>query len=136
MPIRFSVYIASSLDGYIARPDGDIRWLTEIPAPPDEDFGYHDFFETVDTPCPGPGDVRDGHGVRGVALRGEAGGGAEPDPAPRIPPLGGGLPGAVHHGPVQNLAAILEASGAGHVYVDGGLTIQSFLAEGSSTPSS
>jgi dihydrofolate reductase len=34
-----SVFIAVSLDGYIAREDGDIEWLTSIPAPAGEDYG-------------------------------------------------------------------------------------------------
>ena len=28
--IRVSVFIASSLDGFIARPDGDVSWLDEF----------------------------------------------------------------------------------------------------------
>ena len=27
------VHIATSADGYIARPDGDLEWLTSRPAP-------------------------------------------------------------------------------------------------------
>ena len=42
------LYIAASLDGYIARPDGDISWLSMVEAPP-EDYGYAAFNETVDT---------------------------------------------------------------------------------------
>lgn len=42
------VHIAASLDGYIARPDGDIEWLTARPAPPGF-YGMHAFMETVDT---------------------------------------------------------------------------------------
>jgi dihydrofolate reductase len=43
-----TLYIAASLDGYIARPDGDISWLSMVEAPP-EDYGYADFIQTVDT---------------------------------------------------------------------------------------
>ena len=42
------LYIAASLDGYIARPDGDIGWLSSVEAP-GEDYGYADFVKTVDT---------------------------------------------------------------------------------------
>ena len=44
------LYIASSLDGYIARPGGDISWLNapefELPG---EDYGYHAFYRSIDT---------------------------------------------------------------------------------------
>ena len=43
-----TLYIAASLDGYIARPDGDISWLSLVESP-SEDYGYAKFIETVDT---------------------------------------------------------------------------------------
>lgn len=27
------LYIATSMDGFIARPDGNLDWLTSVPAP-------------------------------------------------------------------------------------------------------
>lgn len=47
-PRKLVLYIATSLDGYIARPDGDIGWLLAVEAPP-EDYGYAEFVKTVDT---------------------------------------------------------------------------------------
>ena len=46
---KIKVYIASSLDGYIARPDGDLDWLTEFPNPTKEDYGYNEMLTSVDT---------------------------------------------------------------------------------------
>lgn len=34
---KIKLYIAASLDGYIARPDGDIEWLTGFPNPSNSD---------------------------------------------------------------------------------------------------
>jgi dihydrofolate reductase len=45
---KVKVYIAASLDGYIAHSDGDIDWLDSV-ARPDEDYGYAAFIETIDT---------------------------------------------------------------------------------------
>lgn len=45
---RVVVYIAQSLDGYIASEDDDISWLSMVEAP-GEDYGYGAFIEGVDT---------------------------------------------------------------------------------------
>jgi len=42
------VYIATSLDGFIADEDGGIDWLMEIPNPDESDYGYADFIEKID----------------------------------------------------------------------------------------
>ena len=41
------VHIATSADGYIARPDGDIEWLTERPEP-EGFYGLIDFAKSID----------------------------------------------------------------------------------------
>ena len=45
---KVRVYIAVSLDGYIAHSDGNIDWLDSV-ARPDEDYGYAAFIEMIDT---------------------------------------------------------------------------------------
>ena len=42
------VHIATSADGYIARPDGDLEWLTSRPAP-EGFYGMNAFMQTIDT---------------------------------------------------------------------------------------
>jgi len=43
-----ALFIATSLDGFIARPDGDISFLDSM-AVPGEDYGYQQFIDSVDT---------------------------------------------------------------------------------------
>ena len=44
---RIIVYIATSADGYIARPDGDVEWLNRRPRT--IDYGMREFYPTIDT---------------------------------------------------------------------------------------
>lgn len=41
---KIILFIASSLEGYIARKNGEIDWLFT-----DQDYGYNEFFQDVDT---------------------------------------------------------------------------------------
>jgi dihydrofolate reductase len=41
---KILLFIASSLDGYIARKSGEVDWLFT-----DQDYGYTEFFNTIDT---------------------------------------------------------------------------------------
>jgi dihydrofolate reductase len=44
---KIIVYIATSADGYIARPDGDVEWLNRRPNK--FDYGMTAFYRTIDT---------------------------------------------------------------------------------------
>lgn len=56
---KIKLYIAASIDGYIAGSDGDLDWLTEFPNPEKNDYGYKDFFESIDTVIMGGCTYRD-----------------------------------------------------------------------------
>jgi dihydrofolate reductase len=45
---KIIVHIATSADGYIARPDGDLEWLTSRPAP-EGFYGIAAFVKSIDT---------------------------------------------------------------------------------------
>lgn len=38
-----------SLDGFIAKPDGNVDWLKKVPNPENTDHGFAKFYETIDT---------------------------------------------------------------------------------------
>ena len=44
---KIIVYIATSADGYIARPDGDVEWLNRRPSK--VDYGIRAFYRQIDT---------------------------------------------------------------------------------------
>jgi dihydrofolate reductase len=44
---KIITYIATSVDGYIARPDGDVEWLNRLP--PTVDYGMGKFYPMIDT---------------------------------------------------------------------------------------
>lgn len=124
------VFIATSLDGHIAREDGSIDWLDEanrlIPA--GEDCGYSSFMASVDAIVMGRGTFDT---VSAMA----------PWPYGEIPVyvlsrtlsvLPVDTPRTVHlvHGGPHDALALATARGHGSLYIDGGRTIQAFLAAG------
>jgi dihydrofolate reductase len=53
--MKATVYIATSLDGYIARENGDLDWLLNIDNAGGDDYGYADFIGTIDALVMGRG---------------------------------------------------------------------------------
>lgn len=125
-----SVFIATSLDGFIARLDGGLDWLPPIgeAGSPDGDYGYGDFMATVDALVMGRRtyDVALSFGswfygeMRVVVLTNRA---AEPPP-------GHASTVEFMSGDPRDIATCLEDDGAEHLYVDGGTTIQAWLSAG------
>ena len=46
---KIILFSAMSLNGKIAKADGSVGWLETIPNPSKSDFGYHDFYASIDT---------------------------------------------------------------------------------------
>lgn len=62
---RTTLYIATTLDGKIARKDGSLDWLIGFPNPDQIDYGYEQFLSTVGTTIMGKNTYREitGFGV-------------------------------------------------------------------------
>ncbi len=43
---KLKLYIATSLNGYIAKSNHSVEWLDKIPVPEGEDYGYVDFYNS------------------------------------------------------------------------------------------
>ncbi len=118
-----SVFIAMSLDGFIARKDGSIDWLSKVEVA-GEDYGYQSFFESVDA-------LVIGRGTYDVALKFDA----WPYGTKRCVVLSNrpcsSLHGEeLHRGDPRPLLARLQQEGARRVYVDGGRVISQFFELG------
>jgi dihydrofolate reductase len=126
MVLKRSVFIATSLDGYIAGRDGSIDWLaspaSQVAA---DDCGHNSYMQTIDTVVIG----RDTHqkvlsfgswpyGRRKVVV-------LSSEYPRQISSISENTAGASSK--PEELLNILEASGSLRVCVDGGKTIQSFL---------
>jgi dihydrofolate reductase len=120
-----SVFIGASVDGFIARPNGDLDWLL---AGGGEPHGYDEFIASVDA-------IVIGRKTFETVLTFEA----WPYGDKRVVVLssrpvdvsvvGGGVAEQMA-GPPAAIVSQLAASGARHLYVDGGITIQGFLRAG------
>ena len=135
--MRASVYIATSYDGFIARPNGDLDWLPGAEASESdgsgadgdgEDYGYAAFIASVDHLVMG----------RNSFEKILSFGGDWPYQIPVIVLTSKGIeiPSSMQDRvevmfaePTQ-VVETLAQRGAKHLYIDGGLTIQRFLRAG------
>ncbi len=130
MNVKVSAYIATSVDGYIAREDGGLDWLDQANAavPAGEDCGFRAFMDSVDALVMGRKTYEK------VLSFGQWPYGTTPVVVLSRNPISfpPGIPDTVTHSSEspKDLLARLAQNGVGHVYVDGGKTIQGFLANG------
>jgi dihydrofolate reductase len=122
--MKISVFVGISVDGFMARPNGDLGFL---PPGGGEPHGYDEFIATVDVIAIGRKTFETVTGME-----------EWPYGAKRVVVLSSSsldvsnARGSVEHmsGSPQEIVTRLEASGAKHAYVDGGITIQRFLRAG------
>nr|WP_295905890.1 dihydrofolate reductase family protein [uncultured Bdellovibrio sp.] len=125
--ITAHVFIATSLDGFIARQDGDIDWLLSRDNP-NEDHGYNDFIKDIDVILMGRNSYEKvltlgpwGYTKPVIVLSKTL----ADKPVPKE------LEGRVRfmiQSPKEIMAS-LSKEGVKRVYVDGGQMIQSFLRD-------
>lgn len=128
--MKASVFIAATLDGYIATPDGDIDFLNQHPSTnPDEDFGYHAFIDTINAIVMGRKSFE-------KVLSFDCDWPYMNIPVFVLSRSGITVPSAlsehvqVLNGNAANISKQLRERGFKHLYIDGGQTIQGFLAAG------
>jgi dihydrofolate reductase len=120
---RTAAYLAMSLDGYIARPDGKLDWLDRMHVP-DVDYGFAAFFAGIDTLLVGRATWEVVLGFPEWPYAGKRVAVLTRRPAE---PQQGEL---VLAGPPADVLRRLEEAGARSVYVDGGAVVSQFLAAG------
>lgn len=129
---QVSVFIATSLDGYIARPDGDVSWLHSIEVPEGQDdsgdAGYGAFFSSVDAMVMGRGTFEKVLEFDSWPY--------ESKPVIVLSRTMTDVPDALRDSvridaaSPQDLLDKLSRDGIKRIYLDGGKVIQSFLAAG------
>jgi dihydrofolate reductase len=123
--MKASVFIGTSVDGFIARPNGDLDFL---PPGGGEPHGYDEFMASVDALVIGRKTFEKvltfetwPYGDKRVVVL-----------SSRPLEFSGVVGGVVEQmaGAPADIVARLAASGVNHIYVDGGITIQRFLRAG------
>ncbi len=120
---KISIFIAQSLDGYIARRDGDLDWLNAEAS--GDDYGYSVFVNSVDVIIIGRNtfdkcmsfDSWPYSGTKVIVLTTKE----------LILPEELTNDVEVKNCSPHDVVSYVYDSGIKHIYVDGGLTIQSFL---------
>jgi dihydrofolate reductase len=122
-----SVFIATSLDGYIARPDGGIDWLPEPSGSDADDHGYSAFMASVDAVVMGRNTYElvltfgGWHFTKPVVVLSTRGVTIAPELATKV---------FQTSGTPSEVLSYCATRGWTSLYIDGGVTIQKFLAAG------
>ena len=128
---KCSVFIATSLDGFISRKDGNIDWLNDASAtvPNGEDTGFGDFMSSIDALVMGRNTFEQVLSFEGEWPYGDTPVIVLSRTLKSIPENAPDTVSITADDPTT-LVQRLSVEGFNHLYIDGGLTIQSFLAAG------
>lgn len=121
------VYIATSLDGYIADKNHQLDWLHDIPNPDGSDMGFHQFMDNIDA-------LVMGRNTLDIVLSFDC---DWPYSKPvfvlsnTMTSVPEGYEDKVFlvNGELKQIVQELNQQGYQRLYIDGGKTIQSFLSE-------
>ncbi|MCU7837165.1 MAG: dihydrofolate reductase family protein [gamma proteobacterium symbiont of Taylorina sp.] len=127
--MKVSVFIATSLDGFIARTNGSIDWLIAVDEQDSsEDYGYQEFYDSIDCLIMGRNSMEKiidfpewpYENKRVVVLSSTL----VEVPAQHVDKF------ELYSGSLTELVKQLEIDGCESLYIDGGKTIQSFINNG------
>ena len=125
-----SVFVGVSLDGFIARPNGDLDWLMGEGGGDSTEYGYNEFIAGIDTIVMGRKTFEKVltfdkwyYGTKRVMVL------SSRSLDLSIAQARGGIVEVTAGSPTE-IVSKLAASGANRLYVDGGITIQQFLRAG------
>lgn len=129
--ITASVFVGVSLDGFLARPDGNLDWLMGAEAEGGGgEYGYNEFIAGIDTIVMGSKTFEKAltfdkwyYGDKPVVVLS-----SRPVDLSAARARGGVVEQMA--GAPAEIVSKLAASGVRHLYVDGGMTIQGFLRAG------
>jgi dihydrofolate reductase len=121
------VFIATSLDGFIADKDGGIGWLDSIPEINTIDTGYHAFMANIDALVMGRSTFETVCGFD-IDWPYEKPVFVLSNTLTSIPEKAKGKAQIVN-GPLTKVLASIREQGYHRLYIDGGSTIQGFLKE-------
>jgi dihydrofolate reductase len=125
-----SVFVGVSLDGFIARPNGDLDWLMGEGGGDSTEYGYNEFISDIDAIVMGRRTFEKVltlekwyYGKKRVVVL------THYSIDLSVAQAHGGIVEVMAGSPTE-IVSNLAASGARRLYVDGGITIQRFLRAG------
>jgi len=120
------IYIAATIDGFIADKNGGIDWLMEIPGPDNNDYGFGEFMKKIDGIIMGRKTFEKAltfnewiYSKKVFVLSNTL----------KTIPASFFDKAEIINGTLTSILSRLKAKGLNNLYIDGGITIQNFIKE-------